>query len=252
MFNPRVIPCLLLRGRGLVKGIRFKDYRYVGDPINAVHIFNEKEVDELAFMDITATEENRTPDLSHIRQIADECYMPFSVGGGIRKIENIRDILNAGAEKVILNTAAIESPGLIRQAADKFGSQCIVASIDVKKNILGKYEVITHSGTKKTGKDPVTYARELMEEGAGEILLTSIDREGTMEGYDLNLTKIVSEALTIPVIASGGAGKNKDFKDAVEAGASAAAAGSMFVFHGRRRAVLINYPDKKELKELFP
>jgi len=248
---PRIIPSLLLRGRGLVKGINFKDRRYIGDPINAVHIFNEKEVDELVFLDITATAENRLPDLSHIQQIADECYMPFAVGGGIRKVEDIRALLNAGAEKVVINTAAEESPHILREAADTFGSQCIVASIDSKKNPLGGYETFTHSGGKRAGKGPIKHAKTMQELGAGEILLTSIDREGTMAGYDLELIQKAAKALTIPLIASGGAGKTEDFKAARDAGASACAAGSMFVFHGRRRAVLINYPEKKELEETF-
>jgi len=251
MLQTRVIPTLLLKGRGLVKGVGFKDHRYIGDPINAVHIFNAKEADELVFLDISATSENRLPDLNHIQQIADECYMPFAVGGGIRRIEDIRAILNAGAEKIVINTVVVENPDLIREASQMFGSQCIVVSIDVRKNLFGGYEVITRGGTRKIGQDPIVFAKKAAEQGAGEILLTSIDREGSMEGYDLELTKKVSAAVSIPVIASGGAGTLQHIKEAIQSGAQAAAAGSMFVFHGRRRAVLINYPDKKELEELF-
>jgi imidazole glycerol-phosphate synthase subunit HisF len=250
--RPRVIPCLLLRGRGLVKGVRFKDHRYLGDPINAVHIFNTKEVDELAFLDISATAENRIVDLKHIEQIADECYMPFAVGGGIRTVEQTREILNSGAEKVIINTAPVDTPNFIRDAAEKCGSQSIVASIDARKNKFGQYDAHIRCGVKSTGLDPVKLAVQMEFLGAGEILLTSIDREGTMEGYDLELIKRVSKAVTIPVIASGGAGKKQDLADAINIGnASAVAAGSMFVFHGPRRAVLINYPDKKEMEETF-
>jgi cyclase len=251
MLQTRVIPTLLLKGRGLVKGIRFKDHRYIGDPINAVHIFNAREADELVFLDISATSENRLPDLNHIQQIADECYMPFAVGGGIRKVEDIRAILNAGAEKVVINTAVAENPNLIRAASQVFGNQCIIVSIDARKKLLGGYETLTHCGTKKTGKDPVELAKLVAESGAGEILLTSVDCEGSMNGYDLELTKKVSAALDIPVIASGGAGNIQHISEAIHSGAQAVAAGSMFVFHGRRRAVLISYPDKTQLVELF-
>lgn len=251
MLQTRVIPCLLLRGRGLVKGVNFKDHQYLGDPINAVRIFNEKEVDELIFLDIVATRENRIPDLEHISNIADECYMPFTVGGGINTVEHIRDILSAGAEKVSINTAAVENPSLIREASDIFGSQSIVVSIDCKKT-KNRYEVYTHSATKSTALNPVEYAVKMEELGVGEILLTSVDREGTRGGYDIELIKMVSDEVHVPVIASGGAGKLEDFAAAVKDGnASAVAAGSFFVFHGRRKAVLISYPPKEELEKLF-
>jgi len=246
--RPRVIPVLLLKGEGLVKGTRFKDYAYLGDPINAVHIFDEKEVDELIFLDITATRENRVPGLEYIAGIADECYMPFAVGGGIRNVEQIRALLHAGAEKVSINSAAVEQPDLITEAANLFGSQSVVVSIDVKKGRENSYHVYTHAGTKKTQLDPVQWAIRAAELGAGEILLTSIDHDGTMNGYDLNLVQKVSQAVTVPVIACGGAGRVEHFAEVMRHGASAVAAGSMFVFHGKRRAVLISYPTEMELQ----
>ena len=251
MMRPRVIPVLLLKGDGLVKGTRFKDYAYLGDPINAVHIFDEKEVDELIFLDITATRENRVPGLEYIAGIADECYMPFAVGGGIRNVEQIRALLHAGAEKVSLNTAAVENPGLITEAVNLCGSQSVVVSIDVRKGWGSSYHVYTHSGTKKTKLDAVQWAIRAAELGAGEILLTSIDHDGTMSGYDLNLVQKVSQAVPVPVIACGGAGAVEHFAEATRHGASAVAAGSMFVFHGRRRAVLISYPTEVELQAAF-
>jgi cyclase len=249
MLRPRIFPTLLLKGQGLVKGVNFKNYRYIGDPINAVKIFNDKEVDELLFLDITASGEKRTPSLELIEKIADECFMPFSVGGGIRTVEDMRALLSAGAEKISINTAAVEDPSLIRRAADMFGSQSIIVSIDVKSSWLGKINVWTHSGKKKTKLNPLEWALEVEKLGAGEIFLNSIDNDGKMEGYDLKLVKMISDAVNIPVIACGGAGKVDDLYKAIhEAGASAAAAGSMFVFHGARRGVLINFPSAEELK----
>lgn len=202
--RPRIIPVLLLRGEGLVKGKKFRDYVYLGDPINAVHIFDEKEVDELIFLDITATREGRLPRLDYIAGIADECYMPFAVGGGIRSVEQMRAILQAGAEKVSINTAAVENPALISEAADRFGSQSVVVAIDVRKGWGSSYRVYTHSGATKTALDPVQWAKDAAERGAGEILLTSIDHDGTMAGYDIALLQSVSREVTVPVIACGG------------------------------------------------
>lgn len=252
MFRPRVIPCLLLEGKGLVKTIKFKDPKYLGDPINAVRIFNEKETDELIFLDITASAENRTVHLDIVRQLGDECYMPFAVGGGIRSIQSIRDIFKAGAEKVVLNTHAIRTPDFVTEAATVFGKQSIVVSIDVKKKLFGKYEVYIYGGQKSTGLGPVETAQLMEKKGAGEILINSIDSDGSRQGYDLTLIKQVAEAVNVPVIACGGAGKLADIKEAILIGkASAAAAGSLFVFHGKRRAVLINYPTEQELIDLF-
>jgi cyclase len=249
---PRVIPTLLLKGKGLVKGESFKDHKYVGDPINAVNIFNSKEADELAVLDVTATSEGRTIPLAVVEQLADECLMPFAVGGGISNVDQMRDLLYAGAEKIILNTAAFKDPRLVAKAAERFGVQCIVVSIDVGRDLFKRSRCYTHSGTKKSDLDPVEAAKLFESQGAGEILLTSIEREGRREGFDLDLVRRVSEAVNIPVIASGGA---KDFSDLLrpisEAGASAVAAASVFVFHGPKRAVLIQYPTREVLTKLF-
>lgn len=251
MLRPRIFPTLLLRGQGLVKGVNFKNYRYIGDPINAVKIFNDKEVDELLFLDITASSEKRIPSLELIEKIADECFMPFSVGGGIRTVEEMRSLLSAGAEKISINTAAVEDPSLIRRAADVFGSQSVIVSIDVKSSWLGKAFVWTHSGRKKTKLEPLKWVLEVEKLGAGEIFLNSIDNDGKMQGYDLKMVKMISDAVNIPIIACGGAGSVDDlYKVIHEAGASAASAGSMFVFHGARRGVLINFPSEEEIKKI--
>jgi cyclase len=245
----RVIPTLLIQNGGLVKTVRFKDPTYVGDPINAVKIFNEKEVDEIIILDISSARERTAPELRMISDIAGEAFMPFGYGGGITTVDQIKAILRAGAEKVILNTVAVEIPGLITEVSRRFGSQSIVVSIDVKRKLGGKYEVLIRSGSAKTGMDPVTTAREAERLGAGELFLTSIDREGTYKGYDLDLIAIVSKAVSIPVVACGGATSVEDLSAAVKAGASAVAAGSMFVFHGPHRAVLITYPGQELLKD---
>ena len=244
----RIIPCLLLKDKGLVKTYKFNKTRYIGDPVNTVKIFNEKEVDELIFLDIRATINGRKPDIDLIYDIAGESFMPICYGGGITSIEEIKEIFFAGVEKTALNTAAFEKPKLVEKAAALFGSQSIVVSIDVKKKWLGKYEVCLHRGTKGTGLDPVKYAVHMQELGAGELLINSIDRDGTMQGYDLDLLSRISSAVEIPVVALGGAGRYEDFNDAIKkGGVSAVAAGSMFVYYGKNRAVLINYPtrDKK-------
>ena len=252
MFRPRVIPCLLLRNKGLVKSVKFKDFRYIGDPINAVRIFNAKEADELVFLDINASTENRQLPLDLIEKIGGEAYMPFTVGGGIRSIEDIRALLSVGAEKVAINSCAVENPQFIRQAADIFGSSTIVVSIDAKKKMFGGYEVYTRGGKKSTGADPVKLAIQMAEMGAGEIMINSIERDGTMAGYDIDLIKQVANSVTIPIIACGGMGKLADIAAATREGkASAAAVGSYFVYHGKRRAVLINFPSHDELNSLF-
>ena len=252
MLRTRVIPCLLLKDEYLYKTIKFEDPTYVGDPMIAIKIFNEKEVDELIFLDITATVEGKDPNYDLIYNVATECFMPFCYGGGIQSIEQIRKILSLGAEKVAINSNCIEDPSLIQEAADICGSQSVVVSIDVKKNFFGKYQVYTHSGQRAAGGDPVTVAAGMEKHGAGEILINSIDRDGTMQGYDIDLVKRVSEAVNVPVIAAGGAGNLEDFGEAVnKGGASAVAAGSMFVFHGKHRAVLINYPEPRELDEIL-
>lgn len=252
MINNRIIPCLLIHKGGLVKSIKFKNYKYLGDPINTIKIFNDKEVDELILLDIDSTNENREPDLKLISRIASECFMPVCYGGGINSIDQIRNILKAGIEKVAINTTAVENPSLINQAASIFGSQSIVISIDVKKNWRGKYEVFTHGGKKNTKLDPIEYAVRMQEYGAGEILVNSIDKDGTMSGFDIDIIKKISESITIPIIACGGAGKINDFHDALKKGkASAVAAGSYFVFHGPHQAVLISYLTKEEINQIL-
>ena len=248
MLKTRVIPSLLLRDGGLVKTTGFRDPKYVGDPINAIRIFNDKEVDELILLDITATTASKGPAFNTIADIAGECFMPVAYGGGITSLEQMRRILGIGIEKVVINSAAIENPDLIATSARELGSQAIVVSIDVKKTLFGRYEVRSHSGTKGTGLDPAEWARKVQDLGAGEIMLTSIERDGTMRGYDLDLIGKVSDATNVPLIAAGGAGRLADFGAAVANGADAVAAGAMFVFHGPHRAVLITYPSRADLK----
>ena len=246
----RVIPVLLIHKQGLVKSERFKNYRYVGDPINAVKIFNEKEVDELAVIDISATKEKRKPNIQQIKEIASEAFMPLSYGGGITNINEVKEILFNGIEKVIINKSAVINPALISRIAERFGSQSTVVSIDVKKNIWGKDKVFINNGMTNTSMDPVEFAIQCEKKGAGEILLNSIERDGTYKGYNIELIKKITSAVSIPVIACGGAGNITDFSIAVKNGqASAVAAGSMFVFQRPHNAVLISYPSVKELKE---
>lgn len=251
MLRIRVIPTLLLKNRGLVKGSKFKNHKYVGDPINAVKIYNEKGVDELLFLDITATMEKRGPNFDFLSDISSQAFMPFGYGGGITCVKEIEKLFKIGIEKAIVNTSAVENIALIKDASSIAGAQSVVVSIDVKTNLLGKYRVFTHSGQLDSKLNPVEVAQRVEEAGAGEIMITSIDREGTGTGYDLDLIKKVSNAVNIPVIAAGGASSVQDFKLAIDCGASAVAAGDMFIFHGKLKAVLITYPDYKELENLF-
>jgi len=252
MFRPRVIPILLLKELGLVKSIQFKDHRYIGDPINAVKIFNDLKADELVFLDILASKEKRTISLDFVRNVGDEANMPFAIGGGIHTIQQIKEIINAGAEKVIINSYAAENPYFVKQASDEFGSSTIVISIDVKKKILGKKQVYTLGGRKATGIDPREFSKLMEDKGAGEIIINSIEKDGLMTGYDFDLVKKVSQAVKIPVVAAGGAGNYQDFERAINKSyASAVSAGSMFVYHGPRKAVLINYPSDKTLNRCF-
>ena len=244
----RVIPSLLLYKGGLVKSVKFKNYKYVGDPINAVKIFNDKEVDEIVVIDISASKEKRLPNIGQITDIASEAFMPMAYGGGITKIEEIKEILFNGVEKVIINKAVHTNPALITEAARLFGSQSIVVSIDVKKSFLGRYKVYTDNGTQKSDFTPEAFAKKAEELGAGEILLNNIDNDGTYSGYDTGLIKMVAEVVSVPVIAIGGAGSVEDFRMAKDSGASAVAAGSMFVFQRPHQAVLISYPSQEELK----
>lgn len=252
MFRPRIITTLLLRNLGLVKTVGFKSPKYIGDPINAVKIFNDLKADELVFLDILASKEKRVVSLDFVLKVGDEANMPFSVGGGIRTIADIRSILRAGAEKVVISTFAAETPSFIYSAAKEFGSSTITVCIDVKKKVLGKQQVYIYGGSKSTDMNPVSFAKIMEENGAGELIINSIDRDGSMVGYDIELIRAVSDSVTIPVVALGGAGKLEDLNGAVKDGhASAVAAGSLFVFHGPRRAVLINYPQPEELRNIF-
>jgi imidazole glycerol-phosphate synthase subunit HisF len=251
MFRPRVIPVLLLRNGGLVKTEKFGSHRYIGDPINAVRIFNDHRADELVFLDILATRENRLISLDFVRDVGEEANMPFAVGGGIRTLLHIRSILSAGAEKVVLNSAAADNPDFIAQAADSFGSSTITVCIDVKQKRFGPLRTWTAGGTRATQYAPEEFARLAEEKGAGEIIVQSMARDGTMDGYDIDLIGRVSRAVTIPVVALGGARTLDDLKRVYhETHASGLAAGSMFVFHGPRRGVLINYPDRAEIASL--
>ena len=247
MLHTRIIPCLLLQNGGLVKTIKFGSARYVGDPINAVRIFNDKGADELVFLDISATPQGRGPHFELLAEIASEAFMPFAYGGGITSVAQVRQLYALGIEKVVINTAAAANPQLITAAAELGGSSGVVASIDVKRNWRGKPEVFVAGGRKRIDADPVAYAQELAQLGAGEILLNAIHRDGTMDGYDLDLIRRVAPSVSVPVVAAGGAGSLDDLREAIRSGASAAAAGSIFVFHGKHRAVLITYPDEDDL-----
>lgn len=240
---PRVIPCLLLRDRGLVKTVKFKSDVYVGDPVNAVRIFNDKEVDELILLDIDATCEGRGPDFELIAEIAGECFMPVAYGGGIRSFADVQRVIRSGIEKVVINSAAYADIEVIREASATYGAQAVVVGIDVRKPLLGGYKLYSRSGQAEEKVKLAAHLDRIAAAGAGEIFINSIDRDGVMGGYDIELIRQVCAITNIPVIACGGAGSLAHLVEAVDqGGASAVAAGSMFVFHGRHKAVLINYP----------
>lgn len=248
MFRPRIIPVLLLKNTGLVKSVRFKNHKYIGDPINAVKIFNDLKADELVFLDIEASKQKRLISLDFVKNVGEESNMPFAVGGGIKTLEDIKAVINAGAEKVVINTAAAQNPEFIEQASGGFGSSAIVVCIDVKKKLFKGQRAWILSGSRATSYSPLEFARLMEEKGAGEIIIQSIENDGTMSGYDLDLINSVSNAVSIPVVALGGAGKNEDLIKAFKYGcANGLAAGSLFVYQGTQRGVLINYPDKDEL-----
>jgi cyclase len=252
MLRPRVIPCLLIHEGGLVKTVGFKNPKYVGDPINAVKIFNEKESDELIVLDIDATALGREPDYQTIAHLAAECRMPLAYGGGVRSAEQAKRIISLGVEKVSISAAAIERPALISEIAESVGSQSVVVVIDVKRKMLGGYEVCTHNGKRATGRSPLDVAREAEARGAGEIVINSIDRDGEMKGYDLALAAKVREAVHVPLTILGGAGSLQHIGSLVtQCGTVGAAAGSLFVFKGTYRAVLINYPQQAQKEELI-
>ena len=250
MLKTRIIPCLLLRNESLVKTVQFKKFSYIGDPVNTCRIFNELEVDELAFLDITASREKRDPNYKILKEIADECFMPLSYGGGIHSVEIAERVLNIGFEKMVLNTYPFEKSGIVTELANAFGSQSVIVAIDVRRNFLGRYSVCSLSGSVNRKRDPVDWAREAENRGAGEILLTSIIREGTWGGFDIPLVRSVATAVNVPVIAHGGAGSVEHIGEAIKIGrASAVALGSMVVFQGKDLGVLVNFPDKNELED---
>lgn len=251
--RPRVIPVLLLRGDELLyKTVKFKEPRYVGDPRIAVKIFNDKGADEIVLLDIEATPEHWQPKFGLIEEIAGEAFMPMAYGGGIRKQEDVRTVLSLGVEKVVINTHAAENPDFIAEAASVNGAQSIVVSIDARKTLFGGYRVFTHGGRAKTKFNPVTLAKRAVGAGAGEILINSIDQDGTFGGYDIALVRSVADAVDVPLIACGGAGNLDDLARAVNDGhASAVAAGSFFVFQRPHRAVLITLPDDGALYSAF-
>jgi len=253
MLYPRIIPCLLVQDKGLVKTVNFKNPKYVGDPINAVRIFNEKEVDELMVIDIDATIEKREPDYRMIENLAAECRMPLAYGGGVTTSDQVQRIIQLGVEKVAISSAAIENPKLLSEAAERVGNQSVVVVLDVKKRFLGgKYEVFTHNGQKATGKHPLELALQMEKMGAGEIIINSIDQDGMMKGYDLNLVEKIRDSLRIPLTVLGGAGSLHDIGQLIKKfGAIGAAAGSLFVFKGIYKAVLINYPNRLEKEAIF-
>ena len=251
MLKVRVIPCLLLQGGGLVKTERFKQGKYVGDPINAIKIFNEKEVDELIFLDIDASRNEVEPDYELLKDIATESFMPLSYGGGVKDLKQIERILKIGVEKVVINQAGLKNIKFIEEAAIRFGSSTIVAAIDIKKDLLGTYHVYDHVRKKNHDIKPATLATLLANAGAGELFLNSVDRDGTFSGYDTKIIKQITGLIDIPLIASGGASVLQDFRQAIDNGASAVAAGSMFVFQGPHKAVLITYPSISDLGTLL-
>jgi imidazole glycerol-phosphate synthase subunit HisF len=248
MLRPRIIPCLLVQNKGLVKTIRFGNPKYVGDPINAVRIFNEKEVDELIVLDIDATAKNAEPDYVMIRNLATECRMPLCYGGGVRTVEQAVRIIKMGVEKIAISSSAIKDPSLVSRMAAFVGSQSVVVVMDVRKDPrTGTYEIWTHQGTKNTHRNPVEFARELESLGVGEITVNSIDQDGVMQGYDIELVRQIRAAVTVPMTALGGAGSLHDLELLVkEFGILGAAAGSLFVFKGVYKAVLINYPNRAQ------
>ena len=246
MNRARIIPILLLSNGGLVKTVRFDKQRYLGDPINAVRIFNEKEVDELVLLDIDATAEGREPHFAEVEEVLSEAFMPVGYGGGINSMPQIERLFKLGVEKVVLNSVLAEKPELLTDASRAFGAQSIVASMDFKRDLLGRYRAYTCGATRKLSGDPLELLRRWEDLGAGEIVLNSIDRDGTRQGLDLDFIAEASAAVGVPVVGVGGAGKASDLADALRAGASAVGAGSLFVFHGVHQAVLISYVDRAD------
>lgn len=252
MLRPRIIPSLLLHDKGLVKTVNFKSPKYVGDPINAVRIFNEKEVDELALFDIDATVLNNEPDYILIEKLANQSRMPLCYGGGIKTVEQAQKIFGLGIEKIALSSAVVQNPHLVSEIADRVGSQSIIVVLDIKRKLLGGYEIYTHNGKRSTGINPIKFAKELQALGAGEIIINSIDQDGVMKGYDLSLIDKIAESISIPLTVLGGAGSLADIEKVIEKyGVIGVASGSLFVFKGPYKAVLINYPNQVEKNKIF-
>lgn len=252
MLRPRIIPCLLLHDNGLVKTLNFKSPKYIGDPINTVKIFNEKQVDELAFFDIDATVLNKEPNYHLIEKLANQSRMPLCYGGGVKTVEQAQKIFGLGIEKIALSSAAIQNPDLVTQIAERVGSQSVIVVLDVKRKLLGGYEVYTHNGQKSTGINPVKFVKELEELGAGEIIINSIDQDGVMKGYDVNLIDNIAEKISIPMTVLGGAGSISDLEKVIQKhSVIGVAAGSLFVFKGPYKAVLVNYPTQNDKNKIF-
>ena len=252
MLRPRIIPCLLVKNKGLVKTVNFKDGKYLGDPINAVRIFNEKEADELMVIDIDATYNNNEPDYKMIENLASECRMPLCYGGGIKTLEQAQRIFSLGVEKIAVSSAAIQHPSIVSDIASKVGSQSVVVVLDVKKKMFGGYDMYTHNGKKSININPIDFAVKMEKEGAGEIVINSIDNDGVMKGYDLDLIDKVRNSISLPLTVLGGAGDLEDIGGLIQRyGIIGAAAGSLFVFKGKYKAVLINYPNWEEKDRLI-
>lgn len=252
MLRTRVIPCLLLKNESLVKTVKFKEYNYIGDPVNTVRIFNELEVDELMFLDIFASKENRNINYKILADIANECFMPLSYGGNIKSLDDAKKIFEIGFEKVVINSNAFSNLKLIEEIAKYFGNQSVVGSIDVKQSFLGKQKVYSHHGKQKQNVDVVQWAKQLENTGVGELLITSVDKEGSWDGYDLELIKSITQDVQVPVIANGGCGSVEHIGQVVkQANASACAVGSMVVYQKKGMGVLVNFPDRKILEEVL-
>jgi len=249
--RPRVIPVLLLNEGGLVKTIKFGKQVYIGDPINAIRLFNDMEVDELVLLDISASKCNKDPDFELIKDAVSEAFMPICYGGGVKNLEQMRDLFHLGIEKVALNAALLNDSGLLTAAVEEFGSQSIVASIDIKKTLVGQYKVFNHTKNKSMSFKVLEYIRSVEKQGAGEIFINAVDKDGVMKGYDLEMIKVISEQTSVPLITCGGGASVSDLKSATNAGACAAAAGSMFIFQGKQKGVLINYPSQSMLDKVL-